>query len=121
VLPTALETPTGDRIPLSFSSSDAALLTTERRTLKQLDPLQVNRVQLGNDRTSLLVLEERPPPRPTRARAIHRSRGDAGQSPRHVTPRMLTLPQLPTERTLAERFARSLTRVLAALLAAAAL
>ncbi len=56
VLPTALETPTGDRIPLSFTSSDAALLTTSGATLKQLDPLQVNRVQLGNDRTVLLVL-----------------------------------------------------------------
>ena len=56
VLPTALQTPTGDRIPLSFSSSDAALLTTSGATLKQLDPLQVNRVQLGNDRTVLLVL-----------------------------------------------------------------
>ena len=56
VLPTALETPAGDRIPLSFSSSDAALLTTSGATLKQLDPLQVNRVQLGNDRTVLLVL-----------------------------------------------------------------
>ena len=56
VLPSALETPAGDRIPLSFSSSDAALLTTGGATLKQLDPLQVNRVQLGNDRTLLLVL-----------------------------------------------------------------
>lgn len=56
VLPSALESPTGDRIPLSFSSSDAALLTTSGATLKQLDPLQVNRVQLGNDRTVLLVL-----------------------------------------------------------------
>jgi len=34
---------------------------------------------------------------------------------------MLTLPQLPTERTRSERFARALPRVLAALLAAAAL
>ncbi|MFL5618055.1 MAG: hypothetical protein ACJ79A_06645 [Gemmatimonadaceae bacterium] len=56
VLPSALETPTGDRIPLTFSSSDAALITTSGTTLKQLDPLQVNRVQLGNDRTVLLVL-----------------------------------------------------------------
>lgn len=56
VLPTALETPTGARIPLSFSSSDAALMTTSGTTLKQLDPLQANRVQLGNDRTVLLVL-----------------------------------------------------------------
>lgn len=56
VLPAALETPSGDRIPLSFSASDAALLTTSGATLKQLDPLQVNRVQLGNDRTMLLVL-----------------------------------------------------------------
>jgi hypothetical protein len=56
VLPSALETPTGDRIPLSFSTSDAALITTGGATLKQLDPLQSNRVQLGNDRTVLLIL-----------------------------------------------------------------
>jgi hypothetical protein len=56
VLPGALETATGDRIPLSFSSSDAALITTSGTLLKQLDPLQSNRVQLGNDRTVLLIL-----------------------------------------------------------------
>jgi hypothetical protein len=56
VLPSALETPTGDRIPLSFTSSDAALITTSGSTLKQLDPLQANRIQLGSDRTVLLVL-----------------------------------------------------------------
>jgi hypothetical protein len=56
VLPSALETPTGDRIPLSFSTSDAALITTSGTTLTQLDPLQSNRVQLGNDRTVLLIL-----------------------------------------------------------------
>ena len=56
VLPGALQTATGDRIPLSFSSSDAALITTSGTTLKQLDPLQSNRVQLGNDRTVLLIL-----------------------------------------------------------------
>ena len=56
VLPSALETPTGDRIPLSFTSSHAALITTSGTTLKQLDPLQANRVQLGNDRTVLLIL-----------------------------------------------------------------
>ena len=56
VLPSALETPSGDRIPLSFSSKDAALLTTSGTSLSQLDPLQVNRVQLGNDRTVLFVL-----------------------------------------------------------------
>jgi hypothetical protein len=56
VLPSALETATGDRIPLSFTSSDAALITTSGTTLKQLDPLQTNRVQLGNDRTVLLIL-----------------------------------------------------------------
>ena len=55
-LPSALETPTGDRIPLSFTSNDAALITTSGTTLKQLDPLQTNRVQLGNDRTVLLIL-----------------------------------------------------------------
>jgi hypothetical protein len=56
VLPTALQTPTGDRIPLRFSTNDAALLTTSGTTLSSLDPLQVNRVQLGNDRTVLFVL-----------------------------------------------------------------
>jgi len=56
VLPSAMETPTGDRIPLRFAASDAALLTTSGTTLSQLDPLQVNRVQLGNDRTVLFVL-----------------------------------------------------------------
>ena len=56
VLPSAMETPAGDRIPLRFSASDAALLTTSGHTLSQLDPLQVNRVQLGNDRTVLFVL-----------------------------------------------------------------
>jgi hypothetical protein len=56
VLPTSMETATGDRIPLRFSASDAALLSTSGSTLSQLDPLQVNRVQLGNDRTVLFVL-----------------------------------------------------------------
>jgi hypothetical protein len=56
VLPTALETPTGERIPLQFSAGDAALLTTSGSTIGTFDPLQVNRVQLGNDRTVLFVL-----------------------------------------------------------------
>src|SRR5215213_8612946 len=56
VLPTAMETPTGDRIPLRFSAGDAALLTTSGTILSRLDPLQANRVQLGNDRTVLFVL-----------------------------------------------------------------
>lgn len=56
VLPSAMETPTGDRIPLAFSANDAALLTTSGSSLLRLDPLQVNRVQLGNDRTVLFVL-----------------------------------------------------------------
>jgi hypothetical protein len=56
VLPSAMETPTGERIPLRFAANDAALLTTSGTTLSQLDPLQVNRVQLGNDRTVLFVL-----------------------------------------------------------------
>lgn len=56
VLPSALESPGGDRIPLQFSPSDAAILTTSGSALAQLDPLQVNRVQLGNDRTVLFVL-----------------------------------------------------------------
>jgi hypothetical protein len=56
VLPSALETAAGDRIPLQFSTGDAVLLTTAGSTLATLDPLQVNRVQLQNDRTVLLVL-----------------------------------------------------------------
>ena len=56
VLPNALETHTGERIALHFSTGDAALLTTGGTTLSPLDPLQVNRVQLGNDRTVLFVL-----------------------------------------------------------------
>src|SRR5215217_6772985 len=56
VLPSAMETTTGDRIPLTFSTSDAALLTTSGNSLSRLDPRQVNRVQLGNDRTVLFVL-----------------------------------------------------------------
>jgi hypothetical protein len=56
VLPAALETNTGHRIPLRFSSGDAALLSTTGSTLTTLDPRQVNRVQLGNDRTVLFVL-----------------------------------------------------------------
>jgi len=56
VLPSSMETPTGERIPLQFSAGDAALITTSGSTLSTLDPLQVNRVQLGNDRTVLLVL-----------------------------------------------------------------
>jgi hypothetical protein len=56
VLPSAMETSTGDKIPLRFSTGDAALLTTGGTSLGQLDPLQVNRVQLGSDRTVLFVL-----------------------------------------------------------------
>lgn len=56
VLPNALETSTGERIQLRFSTSDAALLTTGGASLGQLDPQQINRVQLGNDRTVLFVL-----------------------------------------------------------------
>ena len=56
VLPSAMETSTGEKIALRFSTSDAALLTTGGSSLAQLDPLQVNRVQLGNDRTVLFVL-----------------------------------------------------------------
>lgn len=56
VLPSALETPAGDRIPLQFSTGDAVLLTTAGSTIATLDPLEINRVQLQNDRTVLLVL-----------------------------------------------------------------
>jgi len=56
VLPSAMETTTGDRIPLTFSTSDAALITTSGTSLSQLDPRQVNRVQLGNSRTVLFIL-----------------------------------------------------------------
>jgi hypothetical protein len=56
VLPEALETSSGDRIPLRFTSGDAALINSSGSTLSSLDPLQSNRVQLGNDRTVLFVL-----------------------------------------------------------------
>jgi hypothetical protein len=56
VLPDALESASGARIPLQFAPSDAAILTTSGSALAQLDPLQVNRVRLGNDRTVLFVL-----------------------------------------------------------------
>jgi hypothetical protein len=56
VLPSSLDAPTGERIPLQFAAGDAALLTTSGSTISTLDPLQVNRVQLGNDRTVLFVL-----------------------------------------------------------------
>jgi hypothetical protein len=56
VLPDALETHAGDRIQLHFSTGDAALLTTGGTTLSTLDPLQVNRVTLTDDRTVLFVL-----------------------------------------------------------------
>jgi hypothetical protein len=56
VLPDALETHAGDRIRLYFSTGDAALLTTGGVMLAPLDPHQVNRVKLDNDRTLLFVL-----------------------------------------------------------------
>jgi hypothetical protein len=56
VLPSSLQTTSGERIPLQFTAGDAALLNTSGSTINTLDPLQVNRVQLGNDRTVLLVL-----------------------------------------------------------------
>jgi hypothetical protein len=56
VLPSAMETTAGDRIALQFSAGDAALLDTSGSTIGTLDPLQVNRVQLGNNRTVLFVL-----------------------------------------------------------------
>jgi len=56
VLPSSLQTPSGEQIPLQFSAGDAALLDTNGSTISTLDPLQVNRVQLRNDRAVLLVL-----------------------------------------------------------------
>jgi hypothetical protein len=56
VLPTALETATGDQIALRFSAGDAALLSTTGSTLSPIDPRQINRVQLGNGTTLLFVL-----------------------------------------------------------------
>jgi hypothetical protein len=56
VLPDALQTHAGDRIQLYFSTGDAALLTTGGAMLAPLDPLQVNRVKLDDDRTVLFVL-----------------------------------------------------------------
>jgi len=56
VLPTALETTDGDKIPLHFSASDAAILSPSGVTLSTLDPRQINSVQLGNGSTVLFVL-----------------------------------------------------------------
>lgn len=56
VLPSSMETPTGERITLQFSAGDAALLDTSGSTIGTLDPMQTNRVQLRNDRTVLFVL-----------------------------------------------------------------
>ena len=56
VLPSSMQTESGERIPLLFSAGDAALLTTSGTTIGTLDPLQVNRVKFGNDRTVLFVL-----------------------------------------------------------------
>jgi hypothetical protein len=56
VLPSALETAAGERITLQFSPGDGSLLDTGGNTIGTLDPRQVNRVQLGNNRTILFVL-----------------------------------------------------------------
>jgi len=56
VLPSSLDSPAGDRIPLQFAAGDAAFLNADGSTISTLDPLQVNRVQLRNDRTILFVL-----------------------------------------------------------------
>ena len=56
VLPSSLDSPTGQRIPLQFATGDAAFLNTDGSTISTLDPQQVNRVQLRNDRTILFVL-----------------------------------------------------------------
>jgi hypothetical protein len=56
ILPSSMQTASGERIPLLFSAGDAALLTTSGSTIGTLDPLQVNRVKFGNDRTVLFVL-----------------------------------------------------------------
>jgi hypothetical protein len=56
ILPSSMQTASGERIPLLFSAGDAALLTTSGTSIGTLDPLQVNRVKFGNDRTVLFVL-----------------------------------------------------------------
>ena len=56
VLPSSLETASGEQITLQFSAGDAALLDTSGNTIGTLDPMQTNRVQLRNDRTTLFVL-----------------------------------------------------------------
>jgi len=56
VLPSALETAAGERITLQFSAGDGSLLDTAGNTIGTLDPRQVNRVQLRNNRTVLFVL-----------------------------------------------------------------
>jgi len=55
-LPSSLETAAGERITLQFTAGDAALLDTGGNSLGTLDPRQVNRVQLRNNRTVLFVL-----------------------------------------------------------------
>ena len=56
VLPSALETTSGDKIPLTFSAGDAALVSPTGSTLSTLDPRQINRVQISNGNTVLFVL-----------------------------------------------------------------
>jgi hypothetical protein len=56
VLPSSMQTAGGERIPLLFSAGDAALLTASGTSIGTLDPLQVNRVKFGNERTVLFVL-----------------------------------------------------------------
>lgn len=56
VLPTALVSPEGGSLPLSFSPGSAGLLTTAGSAVSPLNPQQLQRVQLTTDRVTRLVL-----------------------------------------------------------------
>lgn len=56
VLPSALLSPEGGSLPLSFSTASAGLLATAGGTAMPLNPQQLLRVQLASDRVMHLVL-----------------------------------------------------------------
>lgn len=56
VLPTALVSPEGGSLPLSFSTTSAGLLNSTGGAVAPLNPLQLLRVQLAPDRVTHLVL-----------------------------------------------------------------
>ena len=56
VLPTALVSPEGGSLPLTFSAASAGLLGSTGSAAAPLNPQQLQRVQLAADRVSHLVL-----------------------------------------------------------------